>query len=164
MEGVQPSQPQKKKPSHPEAVAQSLLVVRGDDKAAQDEEKIDEKPGVAQERHSVQMAVGVQMEQGHQARSDSAPAVQYHESFHVRPERVVCLGLAAHSDVQTIRLRWWATITRRSSTALRLSARHSNTLLSLRTAAMISGGLKDAWETQVTVAAPYRSSLREVRT
>ena len=49
-------------------------------------------------------------------------------------------------------------------TALRLSARHSNTLLSLRTAAMISGGLKDAWETQVTVAAPYRSSLREVRT
>src|SRR5438477_4298252 len=80
MEGVQPSQPQKKKPSHPEAVAQSLLVVRGDDKAAQDEEKIDEKPGVAQERHSVQMAVGVQMEQGHQARSDSAPAIQYHES------------------------------------------------------------------------------------
>src|ERR1041385_3999829 len=50
MEGVQPSQPQEKKPPHPEAVAQSLLVVRGDDKAAQDEEKIDEKPGVAQER------------------------------------------------------------------------------------------------------------------
>ena len=118
MEGVQPSQPQEKKPSHPEAVAQSLLVVRGDDKAAQDEEKIDEKPGVAQERHSVQMAVGVQMEQGHQARSDSAPAVQYHESFHVRPERLVCLGRAAHSDVQTIRLRLSATITRRSSTAL----------------------------------------------
>src|SRR5712671_6396685 len=86
MEGVQPSQPQEKKPSDPEAVAQSLLVVRGDDKAAQDEKEIDEKPGVAQERYSVQMAVGVEVEEGHQARGDSAPAVQYHESFHVRPE------------------------------------------------------------------------------
>ncbi len=33
-------------------------------------------------------------------------------------------------------------------------ARHLNTLLSLRTAAMINGGLKDTCETHVTVAAP----------
>jgi len=46
----------------PKTVEQSLLVVRGDDKAAQDEKEIDEKPGVAQERHAVQMAVGVEME------------------------------------------------------------------------------------------------------
>src|SRR5712664_1449264 len=88
MEGVQPSQPQEKKSSYAEAVEQSLLVVRGDDKAAQHEKEIDEKPGVAQERHAVQMAVGVQMEQRHQARGDTAPTVQYHESFHVRPERL----------------------------------------------------------------------------
>jgi hypothetical protein len=35
-----------------------------------------------------------------------------------------------------------------------LSTRHLNTLLSLRTAAMIRGGLKDTCETQETVAAP----------
>ncbi len=40
------------------------------------------------------------------------------------------------------------------SAAMRLSARHLNTLLSLRTAAMIRGGLKDTCETQETVAAP----------
>src|SRR5882672_5112046 len=38
------------------------------------------------------MAVGVQVEQGHQARSDATPAVQYHESFHVRSECLVSLG------------------------------------------------------------------------
>src|SRR5260221_3193224 len=92
MEGVQSSQPQEKKPSHPEAVAQSLLVVRGDDKAAQDEKEIDEEPGVAQEGHGVQMAVGVQMEQGHQARSDAAPTIQYQESSHVRSECLVLLA------------------------------------------------------------------------
>jgi len=40
------------------------------------------------------------------------------------------------------------------STAARLSAKHLKTLLSLRTATMINGGLKDACETQLTVAAP----------
>src|SRR5258706_4437493 len=92
MERIQPSQPQEKKPSDPEAVAQSLLVVRGDDKAAQDEKEIDEEPGVAQEGHAVQMAVGVQMEQGHQARSDAAPTIQYQESSHVRSECLVLLA------------------------------------------------------------------------
>ena len=62
MEGVQSSQPQEKKPPHAKTLEQPLLVVCGDDKAAQDEKEIDEKPGVAQERHIVQMAVGVQME------------------------------------------------------------------------------------------------------
>ena len=62
MERIQPAQPQQKKPSHAKAVEQPLLVVRRDDKAAQDEKEIDEKPGVAQERHIVQMAVDVQME------------------------------------------------------------------------------------------------------
>src|SRR6266700_175694 len=88
MEGVQPSQPQEKKPPYAEAVEQSLLVIRGDDKTAQHKKEIDEEPGVAQERHAVQMAVGVQMEQCHQACGDTAPTVQYHESFHVRPERL----------------------------------------------------------------------------
>src|SRR5581483_771662 len=41
---------------------------------------------------------------------------------------------------------------------------HRNTLLSLRTAAMINGGLKDACDTQVTVAAPYRLLHRDVST
>ena len=40
------------------------------------------------------------------------------------------------------------------SAAIRLSAKHLNTLLSLRTAAMIRGGLKDTCDTQETVAAP----------
>ena len=31
----------------------SLLVIRGDDKAAQDEKEIDEKPAVAEERHVI---------------------------------------------------------------------------------------------------------------
>jgi len=40
--------------------------------------------------------------------------------------------------------------------------RQANTLLSGRTAAMISGGRNDACETHVTVAAPKRSPLRDV--
>src|SRR6267378_6004914 len=65
MKGIQPAQPQQEKPSHAETVEQSLLVVRGDDKAAQHEKEIDEKPRVAQERHIVQVAVGFQVEQSH---------------------------------------------------------------------------------------------------
>src|SRR5260370_7596165 len=45
-----------------------------------------------------------------------------------------------------------------------LSRRHWNTLLSGRTAATISGGLNDACDTHVTVAAPKRAPLREVMT
>jgi len=87
MERIQPAQPQQKKPPYAKSIEQSLLVVRGDDEAAQHKKEIDEKPGVAQERHAVQMAVGVEMEQSHQARGDTAPTVQYQESLHVRPER-----------------------------------------------------------------------------
>ena len=65
MERIQPAQPQQEKPSHAKTLEQPLLVVRGDDKAAQHKKEIDEKPGVAQERDAVQMAVGVQVEQSH---------------------------------------------------------------------------------------------------
>jgi hypothetical protein len=88
MQRIEPAQPQKEKPSHAKTVEQSLLVVRGYDKAAQHEKEINEKPGVAQERHIVQMAVGVEMEKSHQACGYAAPAIQYHEPFHARPERL----------------------------------------------------------------------------
>ena len=62
MKRIEPAQPQQEKPSYAETIEQSSLVVRGDDKTAQHEKEIDEEPGVAQERHAVQMAVGVEME------------------------------------------------------------------------------------------------------
>ncbi len=88
MERIQPAQPQQEKPPYSKAIEQSLLVVRGDDEAAQNEKEIDEKPGVAQERHPVQVAVGVEMEQSHQASRDTAPTVQYDESLRVRLDRI----------------------------------------------------------------------------
>ena len=48
MEWIQSAQPQQKKLSYAKAMEQPLLVVRGNDKAAQHEKEIDEKPGVAQ--------------------------------------------------------------------------------------------------------------------
>src|SRR5262245_51164660 len=84
MERVQPSQPQDEKPTRAEAVEQALLVVRGDDEAAEHEKEVDEEPRIAQERHAVYMTVGVEMEQSHQAGGDAAPAVQYDESSRVR--------------------------------------------------------------------------------
>src|ERR1700683_2673332 len=48
--------------------------------------------------------------------------------------------------------------------AMRLSMRHRKTVLSLRTAAIRRGGLKEDCETQVMVAAPRVLPLREVRT
>ena len=57
MERIEPTQSQQEKPSHSEAVEHSLLVIRGDDEAAQHKKEIDEKVGVAHERH-MQMAVG----------------------------------------------------------------------------------------------------------
>ena len=65
MKGIESAQPQQEKPPHAKTVEQPLLIVCGDDEAAQHEKKIDEKPGVAQERDAVQMAVGVQVEQSH---------------------------------------------------------------------------------------------------
>jgi len=62
MQRIEPAQPQQEKSSYAKTVEQSLLVVRGDDEAAQDKEEINKEPGVAQERHAVQMTVGVQME------------------------------------------------------------------------------------------------------
>src|SRR5207249_2236149 len=97
MEGVQSSQPQEKKPPHAKTLEQPLLVVCRDDKAAQDEKEIDEKPGVAQERHIVQMAVGVQMEQRHQACGDTAPAVEHHESSHIHRLPSRALGVVTTS-------------------------------------------------------------------
>src|SRR5258708_7394422 len=87
MQRIEPAQPQKEKPSYAKTVEQSLLVVRGYDKAAQHEKEIDEKPGGEQERHIVQEAVGVERETSHQARAYAAPAIQYHESVHARRER-----------------------------------------------------------------------------
>src|SRR5436309_6420907 len=49
-------------------------------------------------------------------------------------------------------------------TAAPLSRRQANTLLSGRTAVSIRGGRNEACETQVTVAAPNRSPLRDVMT
>jgi len=57
MKRIEPPQSQQNKPSHSETIQQSLLVVRGDDKAAQHKKEIDEKPGVAQKWRSMQMAV-----------------------------------------------------------------------------------------------------------
>src|ERR1700690_4675794 len=56
---------------------------------------------------------------------------------------------------------WW--LPRMCRAAMRLLTRQRNTLLSLRTAAIKSGGLKEDCETQVTVAAPRVRPSREVR-
>src|SRR5205809_6739469 len=113
MKGIEPAQPQQEKPSYAEALEQPLLVVRGDDKPAQHEKEIDEKPGVAQERHAVEVAVGVQMEQRHQACGDAAPAVQHHESSH--GHRSPTSALSAHHKTKSATRRAPSSVKCRSS-------------------------------------------------
>src|ERR1700716_2089550 len=86
MQRVQSPEAQQGKTPNAESLGETLLVVCGDDEAAQYEKEVDEQVTVRNQAELVQVAVHRwhQVVERHQACGEAAPAVEGLKPFHAR--------------------------------------------------------------------------------
>ena len=82
MQRIEAAEPQQHEPAQAKTFRQPLFVVRGNDEAAEYEEKINEEVGVPHQLNVVEMAVYGEMEQGDKAGAYTPPTVHHYKSLH----------------------------------------------------------------------------------